>query len=109
VWLFDFAHSIRDDDERIVEATEIERTTCMGNVVRDADEARAPAGECVLGSSGCHLRGIDLVVTTLLDGAVSVKRHWPVGETVRDVVDLCGLEAGRLQAVQNRVARKCAG
>src|SRR5439155_12906860 len=102
----DLAHPIRDDDERIVEATEIEGTGRVGHVVRDAEEARAPTGKHLLGSAGCHLWCVDLVVTTLFERPLSVKRHSLVGKPVREVVDVRRLEPSRLEAVQNRVARK---
>src|SRR5215213_4521813 len=78
----------------------------MGNVVWDADEARAPTGKDVLGSPGRHLRCVDLAIPTLLERPRFVKRQRPVGEAVRDVVDSRGFEPGRLQAVEDRVARK---
>ena len=102
----DLAHAIRDDDERIVEATEIEGTGGMGEVVRNANEARAPAGKDFLRSPGCHLRCVDLVVPTLPERPLLLKGQRPVGEAVCDAVDVGGLEPGRLEAVQDCIARK---
>ena len=78
----------------------------MGDVVRDADEARAPTGKEVLRSPGCHLRGVDLVVPTLLERPLFMKRQRPVREAVRDVVDVRRVEPSRFEAVQDRIARK---
>src|SRR5438034_10276576 len=98
---FDFPMPSATTDERVVETTEIEGAGRMGHVVRDTDEARGPAWKDVLGSARCHLPRIDFVVATLLERPLSVKRHSPVGEPVCDVVDVCGFEPSRLEAVED--------